>query len=315
MAASAALLALAFFNLYGSGDIFMNGGLSSKHALLSHECGKCHVPWKGPVNASCATCHKNKIHRVVKRGCVICHAAPQPPKHAVVRVACSNCHVTSSFLVASTSTAAEAEKKDPPKPKPGNPHVEDARCSSCHREHGGIDKNLKNIDSAKCRRCHTKDHPANAVIPVKNRKWPTLKFPHGVHLADEKFKSFACVDCHARSPDGEGFETTVKFKESCEVCHLVEQHDIKAKDKIGCPSCHINPEYKVAWMGKQPRKFVFSSKKHINEKCLDCHKFYPKNGEPPPPGEGYYKRCADCHAKKLVNSDCATCHPYHAPPA
>lgn len=105
-----AVLAVAVVTLYsanaGSNRIFMNGGLSMKHAGLSKSCESCHTSWSRVADNSCMQCHQAARHLSAAGSlqaadffkdlrCYACHMEHNGREHnlrAVKNSSCCNCH-------------------------------------------------------------------------------------------------------------------------------------------------------------------------------------------------------------------------------
>lgn len=97
-----AVIAVVAVTLYsanaGSNRIFMNGGLSIKHAALSKNCELCHTAWNRVTDKSCLQCHQASAKHLNHAGsskCYNCHMEHNGREHnlrAARNSSCKNCH-------------------------------------------------------------------------------------------------------------------------------------------------------------------------------------------------------------------------------
>ena len=114
-------------------------------------------------------------------------------------------------------------------------------CSTCHREHRGVEADLTEMPEGACQSCHTvqfasfgNGHP-EFDKPLFERR-PRIAFDHAAHL-DRHFGATesagkapeTCSTCHLPSDDGRAM-LTGSFETMCASCHL---DDIAGAGAIG----------------------------------------------------------------------------------
>lgn len=103
---------------------------------------------------------------------------------------------------------------------------ESIACSTCHREHQGLNHNLVAMSNDACQACHRQqydrfagDHPDFAGWPYQRRT--RIAFDHASHQAkhypSEK-QPFTCAACHQPDATGER-QLTSSYATTCAECH------------------------------------------------------------------------------------------------
>ena len=150
----------------GAGPRVMPGPLTTQHASLSSDCGKCHVAQIDQVKGVASGFVHSELALSEGKRCGTCHDlgnnAFKPHSMAV------------SDLTAETEEHQNKESHDAPTLSGwlasawGLPmsDSQDIACSVCHREHQGKNQNLAEIRDRTCQNCHLdkndafpKEHP------------------------------------------------------------------------------------------------------------------------------------------------------------
>jgi hypothetical protein len=181
--------------------------------------------------------------------------------------------------------------------------AQDGLCIDCHkevgqdmREHTGYHGRQK---PAQCRSCHT-DHKGRSARIVEFEK---NKFDHAQsdYLLRGKHAKVDCEKCHApRKPYW-------KATQDCNACH---KKDDVHKASLGpkCGDCHTEGSWKEAKFDHTKTRFPLTGK-HVDTKCLDCHKKGADYKDAP-------ETCIGCHKKDdgakghrgLYGEKCESCH-------
>jgi len=301
------IIVLVGFNM-SSGKIFINEKLSSSHEAAEDECGNCHTSWNGVSNDNCKECHEKKVHIIKAKKCAACHVLPK--KHIGIKASgCSNCHNQLTFKTGPKPPVGLEESSTPG----FKLHRAQKDCFSCHIEHRGMHRDIRNIENKICKGCHIrKIHPViRPEYPKKGEK--PLNFTHHIHFEKTDLSEKDCENCHSRDKVTHKIFLDIQFDKECAPnCHDVEKHDADAKDKSSCMTCHSRSDYSM--LAKPPKKFknlVHAPERHSRFKCIECHQNVLNKDK-----IGYFKKvaiqtCTDCHRKRMVNSNCTTCHEFH----
>jgi hypothetical protein len=267
--------------------------------------------------------HLSSKHSALERDCANCHE----PWKGVSDKACANCH---------------GDKKHVLKTKAGHVGPNVTGCFSCHMEHKGKFRNIKDVDGGKCRACHkfgkhpdiikpaagrhpffstkcknchkTSKHPGGMDLSTEFDGLGRTGFSHKLHLQRKDINPGECSNCHEK-PDGAGPFKLASLEDGCGSCHRMFDTADKAKPASvteNCPSCHISGGVRniESLKGPKPMK-MFPHSRHSRQKCMDCHDGVAKddvmaNFMPA------ISKCLDCHEKQMVSSDCGTCHSFHS---
>ena len=199
------VLADAF--LFGKGFI-SSGELSSKHAMIGDDCGRCHETAKGVTSALCSSCHE-------KAG-----------------DATGMYSYSAHYLYRTDDRGRIAKGRDE--------HMGDEQaCKHCHPEHQGREAQLTKVTDAMCIACHPGtsfpgDHPefdfARRSLPDDS----SMAFTHIRHtdfvvkkLSKERGSALieeSCLYCHVAQADGKSFKP-LNYDTQCAECHLTS--DVK----------------------------------------------------------------------------------------
>ncbi len=201
MAVTIAWLSYDFF--VGSGTLTSAGALSSNHATMTKDCGKCHESGAGVVSEKCSVCHEKSNTRI-------------------------DAH---SFAAHYQYVSGDESRISPVSNKYKSKGSE---CVACHTEHNGQDANITKAPDNRCASCHAigafeTDHPEFDFITKNLTDDSTLLFTHNRHTgfvlrAFEKsgrraIVEDACLQCHVSESSGKGF-LDINFEKQCSSCHL-----------------------------------------------------------------------------------------------
>lgn len=216
------------------------------------------------VVGGCAGCHQN--FNDGPAGWVMTAFGNAPGSHAEGDGACQSCHVlgadaekahsrplaqTAALTDAALARRAGDKSTTPLKFQASGWLFADiggadapnssANCSTCHREHRGVEADLTGIPEGACQSCHTvqfasfaNGHP-EFDTPLSDRR-PRIAFDHAAHL-DRHFGATesagkvpeTCSTCHLPSDDGRAM-LTASFETMCASCH---RDDIAGAGAIG----------------------------------------------------------------------------------
>jgi hypothetical protein len=182
--------------------------------------------------------------------------------------------------------------------------AQDKLCIDCHKEVGQDMRERTGYHGrqkpATCRSCHT-DHKGRTARIVEFDK---NKFDHAQsdYLLRGKHAKVECEKCH------EPRKPYWKAPQDCNACH---KKDDVHKGSLGpkCGDCHTEGSWKEAKFDHDKTKFPLTGK-HIDTKCVDCHKKGAEYKEAP-------ETCIACHKKDddtakghrgLYGEKCDSCH-------
>ncbi|HEX4074323.1 MAG TPA: hypothetical protein VHX49_02880 [Candidatus Acidoferrales bacterium] len=166
-------LAVAWLAVYAvarNNHVYSSGKMSPAHAVLTPQCGACHVSRAGVFRAVAAD-----------QACLSCHDGPIHHADQVFTPSCASCHVEHRGRMRLASTA-------------------DASCTQCHadlRTSGAATPYAKEITE------FTSDgHPEFAPLRAGFRDPGTIKLNHAIHLKagligpNNTRVQLDCDDCH-----------------------------------------------------------------------------------------------------------------------
>jgi hypothetical protein len=182
--------------------------------------------------------------------------------------------------------------------------AQDRLCSDCHKEVGqdmreraGYHGRLK---PQTCRSCHTDHKGRSARIVELDKK----KFDHAQtdYVLRGKHVKVECEKCH---------EPTKKYREAAHDCNACHRKDDVHKGSLGpkCADCHTDNDWKEAKFDHDKTRFPLKDK-HVDTKCVDCHKKGAEYKDAP-------RTCVGCHKKEddstkghkgLYGERCDSCH-------
>jgi len=182
--------------------------------------------------------------------------------------------------------------------------AQDRLCMDCHkdvgqdmRERSGYHGRLK---PQTCNSCHT-DHKGRAARIVELDK---PKFDHAQtdYVLRGKHAKVECEKCH---------EPKRKYSQASSDCDACHRKDDVHKGSLGarCADCHTENDWKEAKLDHDKTRFALKGK-HVDTKCIDCHKKGAEYKDAP-------RTCIGCHKKDddgskghkgLYGDKCDTCH-------
>ena len=162
--------------------------------------------------------------------------------------------------------------------------AQDQLCMGCHKEvgqdmrnHAGYHGRLK---PQTCRSCHTDHKGRNAKIVELDKK----KFDHEKtdYVLRGKHVKVECDKCH---------EPKKKYWEAAKDCNSCHRKDDVHKGSLGpkCADCHTDNDWKEAKFDHDKTRFPLKDK-HVDTKCVDCHKKGVDYKDAP-------RTCVGCHKK------------------
>jgi predicted CXXCH cytochrome family protein len=183
-----------------------HGELARAHAAWAARCEACHIPWT-PIDGS--------------------RWSPLRPANRASDQLCQSCHGVGPHTLGEAPEQADA-------------------CAECHRDHRGRDASLVRVEDAVCTSCHrdltahrgsSPDHAVTAdritAFPARHPEFPTtddpgrLVFDHLRHLearrvigpdGRESRIQLDCQSCH--QPDAAGaYMKPISYESHCRSCH------------------------------------------------------------------------------------------------
>ncbi|MEW6366345.1 MAG: hypothetical protein AB1714_17105 [Acidobacteriota bacterium] len=276
--------------------------LELKHAI---DCQKCHKSEKGafpagtgttvrykPMNAACASCHKDP------------HAQQLGAK-------CENCHTIASFKLTGFDHSKARYPLD-------EKHAKVA-CEKCHKKDAKTGGVIYKPLAMNCGACHSDVHLAQLGQNCERCHAPArLLFTHTMttYPLEGKHASVSCEKCHKKEkgtfPAGAG--EAVRYKpiaRACATCHADYHRGQFPRD---CAACHTTASFKPTSFAHAKSEYPLKGK-HTNLQCDRCHKQEVFPAPPPPATLVRYrpmaKVCSACHRDQhagVFGSDCAKCH-------
>ena len=193
MLAGLVLLAVVAYDFFARQGRWVSGGpLSSSHAFLENECSACHVGFSQVDNTQCTTCHE-------KYG----------------------------DALGTYSFAAHYLYRSDDLQRHGDATLE-VPCASCHREHGGRQATITQVEDGRCGTCHGfssfgDGHPNFKPLEAVDKAG--LEFAHGHHVLEVMAwtetvdPERTCLACHHPDDQGKSF-APIDFELHCSSCHL-----------------------------------------------------------------------------------------------
>ncbi|MFT7620006.1 MAG: hypothetical protein ACI97A_003663 [Planctomycetota bacterium] len=217
-----------------AGARVMPGKLTHHHAAFVSDCGHCHNDEIDSFKGFLSGLAHSDLAIKEGRRCLECHELGSNAflAHSMDRMVLEGRTNLkgNSGLVASQQAALL---------RVGLPMNEkgEIACAVCHREHGGVDKDLKTVADMACQSCHQDNddhfphnHPEFGNFPYAKKT--NIIFDHASHqlknFPDQETK-FECSLCHESSPTGQMLVKS--FQESCTSCHHHEEQ-ILGVDKL-----------------------------------------------------------------------------------
>jgi hypothetical protein len=329
--ARGSLFALCFFVLLLTAAAQISPGpLSRPHQALngSTNCATCHK-FGGQAALKCLDCHAEVATRLnARKGlhatyniapgssqeCARCHSEHNGEDFPLIKwdiktfdhkqtgyilqgkhagVSCERCHTPSRISPQERSTI---KIKDLNRTYLGLT----TGCATCHQDPH------KGRLGQTCQQCHNfEDWKAISVVQFDHSK---TRYPlTGIHTHVE------CSKCHTPGPDNRPRYTGIPFNQ-CSDCHK-DPH--RGSFTQGCQSCHSTTGWKKISLTAVSERFDHSKTKfplqgkHVAVGCSQCH----ANGDFKKPL--VFQKCMDCHkpdphngqfAKRSDHGECASCH-------
>lgn len=307
------------------------GPLSRPHQSLggATNCTSCHKLGAGEANFKCLACHTEIAARLAahkglhatyhiapgsSQECVRCHSEHNGEDFPLIKwdpntfdhkqtgyalegkhagLTCNKCHTSERV---SSSERADIKIKDLNRTFLGVSQ----NCVTCHQDQH------KGRLGANCLQCHTyNDWKTVSVGQFDHSK---TRYPlTGLHA------QVACQKCHTPGPDNKPRYTGIPFGQ-CSDCHTDPHHGSFAQ---GCQACHNTSGWKKVSTEAVNQRFDHSKTKypllgkHATVECAQCH----AGGDFKKPLA--FQKCMDCHkpdphngqfAKRPGGIECASCH-------
>lgn len=134
-----------------------------------------------------------------------------------------------------------------------------------------------------------------------------IAYNHQKHIEDA---GLGCFDCHTRVLKYP--KATIPNIALCKDCHEEAMTDSKEEEKV---VAYIKKAEPIPWIQvhRVPDYAYFSHARHVSlgkVACQDCHGDVNHMTRPftKPHAPITMKFCTECHARKGVTTDCASCH-------
>ncbi len=193
---------------------------------------------------------------------------PLSSNHNHLAGKCAKCHTPWEGIKSGTCKECHSNRN----------HIKEAKtkkegeCSFCHKEHGGVQKDLTFVKDENCGSCH--GGGASKVWKhdkeVKSAREGIL-LSHRTFFSRGAYKEKICAVCHKQQAFSMAKDGATKARLEVMVRHL-------KKPNIVCSDCHL----KIVAKG-----------------------FSAKGGGADP------AKCVGCHEKSGINVGCKKCHTYH----
>ena len=182
--------------------------------------------------------------------------------------------------------------------------AQDQLCMDCHKEVGQDMRERSGFHGRQkpqtCRSCHT-DHRGRTARIVELDK---QRFDHVQtdYVLRGKHAKVECEKCH---------EPKKKYWQAASDCNACHRKDDVHKGSLGpkCADCHTENDWKEAKFDHDKTRFALKGK-HVDTKCVDCHKKGAEYKDAP-------RTCIGCHKKDddgrkghkgLYGDKCESCH-------
>jgi len=165
-----AVASLAVYAIARNNQAYSSGRMSPAHAVLTQQCGACHVSRAGIFRAA-----------ATDQACLSCHDGPIHQADQVFTPSCASCHVEHRGRMRLAATA-------------------DASCTQCHadlRTNGAATSYARDITEFT-----SGGHPEFAPLRAGFRDPGTIKLNHAIHLKanligpNNTRVQMDCDDCH-----------------------------------------------------------------------------------------------------------------------
>ena len=259
--------------------------LIAKHLVV--DCKKCHITEKmtDPLpHENCAACHKDYHENQFKK--------------AGINPDCANCHTVDGFSASLFSIEEHAKTKFPLE----GGHIA-TPCFACHKQESKwkfkdlgercndchIDIHLGQIDkkwypNQSCDQCH---------LPTS---WTDNKFDHSktAFKLEGSHSKQNCRECH--KPEGEyKYGKFAGTSTNCISCHEnIHQTQFEIMGITECTRCHNFESWTIKNFNHNKTRFKLDGK-HINVKCILCHKEVIQNDKKFIQYKMLSFECKDCH--------------------
>ncbi len=329
---SSALFAAVVLPLSGGAWAQISPGpLSRPHQSLSGatNCTSCHKLASGEATFKCLECHSEIASRIAaKRGLhATYHISPGSSQE------CSRCHSEHNgedFPLVKFDIKAFDHRQTGYSLEGKHAGLD---CNRCHNSDHIVPSDrsairIKDLNrtflglSQACVTCHQDQHKgrlgANCLQCHNYQDWKTVKvgeFDHsktrypltGLH------SQVACAKCHTPGEDNKPRYTGILFSK-CSDCHS-DPH--KGSFPQGCQACHSTSGWKRVSSEAISQRFDHSKTKypllgkHAEVECVQCH----AGGDFKKPLA--FQKCMDCHkpdphngqfAQRKDNGECSSCH-------
>ena len=170
---------LAAYAVARNNHAYSAGKMSPAHAVLTQQCGACHVSQAGLFRAAAAD-----------HACLSCHDGPIHHADQVFTPSCASCHVEHRGRMRLAATADES-------------------CTQCHsdlRTTGAATSYAKDVTAF-----NSDEHPEFRALRKDFRDPGTIKLNHAIHLKanligpNNTRVQMECDDCHRADPSSQSW--------------------------------------------------------------------------------------------------------------
>jgi hypothetical protein len=134
-----------------------------------------------------------------------------------------------------------------------------------------------------------------------------ILYNHKKHIEEA---GLTCFDCHSRVLTHQ--KASIPNIDYCQNCHKEAMTDSKEEEKL---VRFITNKEQIPWVQvhRVPDHAYFSHRRHVIQGKVACDQCHGNVGQmtlpfSKPAVSLKMKFCIQCHEKKRVNTDCATCH-------
>ncbi|MCA9558195.1 MAG: cytochrome c3 family protein, partial [Myxococcales bacterium] len=284
------------------------GPLARDHAQLDDDdqCGKCHQPGAGVVNALCLDCHRVLAERV--------RAGTGYHGRALKGRPCAECHKDHLGRDAALTRWPGGRPENFPHGRTGFHLIgahQDAGCRDCHTAARIADADARALEGTylglptTCVGCHGAEDPHQGTLRDQpcsgchgQEAWrPAAGFDHAK-------TEFPLRGKHAEVECGECHEGTVfaQSKRTCEACHS-NPHPKATGFAPTCATCHAPDGWaRITWPRAQHRSFPLT----FGHDVADCGRCHGDDGNRAPT-----PACGGCHEdphRGSLGNRCQRCH-------
>lgn len=196
--------------------------------------------------------------------------------------------------------------------------VLNSKCLKCHTQIQELINNKHGLHASPtvvkqdCFKCHSEHH---------GRKFDEIRFDvdnfdHNLtgYKLEGKHQTIDCKECHKtgfiQNPEiRKNPDTFLGLNQECKICHVDVHQETLGND---CRSCHDMESFKPASQFDHNETLFKLRGKHLETKCIQCHKISKKNDLDFQEFKGIaFNDCKSCHKDPHMSNlpgNCKECH-------